>query len=188
MLFKINSKFFHVTTNMTKCYSTIQICSYPIRFQKQIQALNFSLFFFNEITWQTLHIITIYKPPQMNTIFFHFHFRKHSYKNPYKLSNHNNWRFYHKHVDKHNWVINIKTQHINTHNFHITFIKNTTPNNTQIDHIWTNAPKHPSINVILDQHKFIGHIITLYTLHSNYVTIFLNLIMPSINEQSWNKK
>jgi hypothetical protein len=26
-----------------------------------------------------------------------------------------------------------------THGFHITFIKNTTPNNTQIDHIWTNA-------------------------------------------------
>jgi hypothetical protein len=27
-----------------------------------------------------------------------------------------------------------------THGFHITFIKNTTPSNTQIDHIWTNAP------------------------------------------------
>jgi hypothetical protein len=30
--------------------------------------------------------------------------------------------------------------YMNTHGFHITFIESTTLNNTQIDHIWTNAP------------------------------------------------
>jgi hypothetical protein len=29
---------------------------------------------------------------------------------------------------------------MNNHGFHITFIESTTPNNTQIDHIWTNVP------------------------------------------------
>jgi hypothetical protein len=29
--------------------------------------------------------------------------------------------------------------YMNTHDFHITFIQSTTPNNTQINHIWTNA-------------------------------------------------
>ncbi len=38
-------------------------------------------------------------------------------------------------------------------------------------------------NVILDQHKLIGHIITLHTLHSNYLTIFLNLLYhPLMNK------
>jgi len=63
--------------------------------------------------------------------------------------------------------------YMNTHGFHITFIENTTPNNTQIDHIWTNAPTQQCHT---NQHKFIGHIITLYTLHSNYLTIFHNLL------------
>jgi hypothetical protein len=30
--------------------------------------------------------------------------------------------------------------YMNIHGFRITFIKNTTPNNTQINHIWINAP------------------------------------------------
>jgi hypothetical protein len=30
--------------------------------------------------------------------------------------------------------------YMKTRGFHTTFIKNTTPNNTQINHIWTNAP------------------------------------------------
>jgi hypothetical protein len=29
---------------------------------------------------------------------------------------------------------------MNTYGFHITFVESTTLNNTQIDHIWTNAP------------------------------------------------
>jgi hypothetical protein len=75
---------------------------------------------------------------------------------------------------------------MNTHNFHITFIKSTRLNNTQIDHIYGLMPRH--VNVILDQHKFIEHIITLYTLHSNYLTLIFQFIIPSINEQSLNKK
>jgi hypothetical protein len=61
---------------------------------------------------------------------------------------------------------------MNTHGFHITFIENTTPNNKQINDIYGLMPQLN--NSILDQHKLIGQIITLYTLHSNYLTIFLN--------------
>jgi len=61
---------------------------------------------------------------------------------------------------------------MNTHGFHITSIESTTPNSTQINRIYGLMPQLN--NFIVDQHKLIGQIITLYTLHSNYLTIFLN--------------
>jgi len=61
---------------------------------------------------------------------------------------------------------------MNTHGSHITFIESMIPNNTQINHIDGVMPQLN--NFILDQHKHIGQIITLYTLHSNYLTIFFN--------------
>jgi hypothetical protein len=65
---------------------------------------------------------------------------------------------------------------MNTHGFHITFIKTTTPNNTQIDHIWTNAPTQQCDT----QAYWTNH--NLYTLHSNYLTIFLNFLYhPLLN-------
>jgi hypothetical protein len=61
---------------------------------------------------------------------------------------------------------------MNTHGFHITFIESMILNSTQINHIYRLMPQLN--NFILDQHKLIGQIITLYTLHSNYLTIFFN--------------
>jgi len=58
---------------------------------------------------QALYIIAIYKPPQMSTIFF--------------IS-----------IES----ITLQT-YMNTHNFHIISIESITCNNTQINHIWTNA-------------------------------------------------
>jgi len=71
--------------------------------------------------------------------FLHFHFKKHSCKNSYKLSNHNNRNFNINMLTNTIESITLKN-YMKTHGFHITFIKNTTPSNTQIDHIWTNAP------------------------------------------------
>ncbi len=62
-------------------------------FSKTNLSVEFFIALFNENTRQALYIIAIYKPPQMKATFFTFHSRKHRYKNPYKLSNHNNRRF-----------------------------------------------------------------------------------------------
>jgi hypothetical protein len=69
---------------------------------------------------------------------------------------------------------------MNTHNFHITFIKNTTPKNTQIDHIWTNAPTQ-QCHIRSTQAYRTNH--NPITLHSNNLTIFLNLLYhPLMNK------
>jgi hypothetical protein len=47
----------------------IKICSYHIHFQKKI-GIDFFIGFFNKNTQEVLYIIAIYKPLQMNTIFF----------------------------------------------------------------------------------------------------------------------
>jgi len=52
---------------------------------------------------------------------------------------------------------------MNTHGFHITIIENTTLDNTQINHIYGLMPQLN--NFILDEHKLIRQIITLYILH-----------------------
>jgi hypothetical protein len=69
---------------------------------------------------------------------------------------------------------------MNTNGFHITFIESTTLNNTQINHIYGLMPQLN--NVVLNQYKLIAQIITLYTLNSNYLTIFFNLLYhPLLN-------
>jgi hypothetical protein len=85
MLFQKNSCYDQHGTMIL--YDTNMFLSHT--FSKKNLSVEFFIVFFSENTRQTLYIIVIYKPPQMNVIFFHFHFRKHSYKNPYKLSNHN---------------------------------------------------------------------------------------------------
>jgi hypothetical protein len=75
--------------------------------------------------------------------------------------------------------------YMNTHGFHITFIERTTLNNTQIDHIWTNAPtqQHHSGST---QAYWINHnpIYLAFKL-SNHIFQF---IIPCINELTSNKK
>jgi len=66
-------------TSMSQRYSMIQICSYHIHFQKQIQALNFSLFFSMKHTTNFIHNCNL-QTTTNECNFFHFHFMKHNYK------------------------------------------------------------------------------------------------------------
>jgi len=140
-------------------------------FSKTNSTAKFLIALFNENTWQALHIIAIYKPSQMNSIFFISILKNIVTKIPtncpikiirdFKINMLTN-------------TIELKKiqKYMNTHGFHITSIENMTHNSTQINHIYGLMPQLN--NFILDQHKLIGQIITLYTLHSNYLTIFLN--------------
>jgi hypothetical protein len=70
--------------------------------------------------------------------------------------------------------------YMNTHDFHITFIQSTTPNNTQINHIWTNA-RTQQCHIESTQAYWTNH--NPITLHSNYLTIFFNLLYhPLMNK------
>jgi hypothetical protein len=75
--------------------------------------------------------------------------------------------------------------YMNTHGFHITFIENTTPNNMQIDHIWTNAPTQQcgtrSAQAYWTYHNPIYFAFKL----TNHISQF---IIPSNTELTLNKK
>jgi hypothetical protein len=75
--------------------------------------------------------------------------------------------------------------YMNTHGFHITFIESTTLNNTQINHIWTNAPTQQchtrSIQVYWIDHNLIYFAFKLL----NHISQF---IIPSIIKLTSNKK
>jgi len=75
--------------------------------------------------------------------------------------------------------------YINIHNFHITCIESTTPNNTQINCIWTNAPTQ-QCHIGSTQVHWIDHgpIYFAFKLF-NHISQF---IIPSTNEQTSNKK
>jgi len=74
--------------------------------------------------------------------------------------------------------------YVNMHNFHIPCTKSTTPNKTQIDHMWTNVPTQQChVGTMLEQHKLIRQIITLFTLHLNYLTIFVNLLYQPLTNK-----
>jgi hypothetical protein len=66
---------------------------------------------------------------------------------------------------------------MNMHNFHITSTKRKTPKKHKLT-IYRLMLQHN--NVILDQHKLIEQIITLFTLHSNYLTIFISLLYQAL--------
>ncbi len=75
--------------------------------------------------------------------------------------------------------------YMNMHNFHITCIKSTRPNKTQIDHMWTNART---------QQCHVGTTQAYWTNHNpNYFTFRLlncipQFIIPTINEQMLKRK
>ncbi len=75
---------------------------------------------------------------------------------------------------------------MNTHNFLITFIERTWQLIIHKSTIYGLMPQHN--NVILDQHKLIEHIITLYILYLNYLTLFLNLLYHPLMNKLWTKK
>jgi endonuclease/exonuclease/phosphatase family metal-dependent hydrolase len=70
--------------------------------------------------------------------------------------------------------------YINMHNFHIPCIESTTPNKTQIDHMWTNAPT---------QQCHVGTTQAYWTNHNpiyfafKLLTIFLNLLYQPLTNK-----
>jgi hypothetical protein len=98
-------------------------------FSKTNSNIGFLIALFNENTWQVLYIIAIYKPPQMNAKFFISILENIITKIPTRRPT----------IIIREFNINILTNtiesitlqnYMNTHGFHITFIKNKTPNNT----------------------------------------------------------
>ncbi len=75
---------------------------------------------------------------------------------------------------------------MNSHGFHITFIESTTVNNTQIDHIWTDAPPTQQCHSGSTQVYWIDHNLTYLAFKlPNHISQF---IIPCINELTLNKK
>ncbi len=93
--------------------------------------------FFNENT-QALYIIAIYKPPQMSTIFFISILEVIVTISPTNCPTIIIGDFNINMLTNTIESITLQT-YMNTHNFHIISIESITCNNTQINHIWTNA-------------------------------------------------
>jgi hypothetical protein len=75
--------------------------------------------------------------------------------------------------------------YMNTHGFHITFIESTTPNNTQIDHIWTNVPTQQCHSESTQVYWIDHNPIYLAFKLPNHIFQF---IIPYINELTSSKK
>jgi hypothetical protein len=152
-------------------------------FSKNPSSVEFFIALFNENTQQTLYIIAIYKPPQMKATFFISILENIVTKIPTNCPT----------IIIRDFNINILTNtiesitlqnYMNTHGFHITFIEITTPNNMQIDHIWTYAPTQQcgtrSTQVYWTDHNPIYFAFKL----PNHISQF---IIPSIIELISNK-
>jgi hypothetical protein len=163
-------------------YNTNMFLSHT--FSKKNSSIRFLISLSNENTRQALYIIVIYKPPQMNAIFFISILENIITKIPTRCPS----------IIIKDFNINMLTNtiesitlqnYMNTHGFHITFIENTTPNNTQIDHIWTNAPTQQchtrSTHAYWTDHNPIYFAFKL----PNHISQF---IIPYINELTSNKK
>jgi len=127
--------------NYTILYKYVFI---PYIFKKN-SGVEFLIVFFNENPQQTLYIIAIYKPPQMNVNFFIYILENIVMK---ILTNCPTIIIEDFNINLFTNTIESSTlkNYMNTHNFHITLIESMTLNNTQIDHIWTNAPTHQCFN------------------------------------------
>ncbi len=100
--------------------------------------LNLSLVFSLKTHTSFIHNCNLQTTPNEHK-FLHFHLENIITKIPTNYPTNNNWNF------NINMLTNtiesiILENYMKTHGFHITFIKSTTPNSTQINHIWTNAP------------------------------------------------
>jgi hypothetical protein len=107
-------------------------------FKNKFRCWNFLLFFQWKHTTSFIHNCNLQTTTNEHK-FFHFHFKKHTYK---ILTNYPTIIIKDFNINMLTNIIEsiILKTYMNTDNFHITFIKNTTPDNTQINHIWTNAP------------------------------------------------
>ncbi len=115
-------------------YHTNMVLSHT--FSKINSGTPFLIYFLNENTWQALHIIVIYKPQQMNAIFFISILKNIVTKIPTNCPTIIIGDFSINMLM--NTIESITLQnYMNIDDFHITFIQSTTPNNTQINHIWT---------------------------------------------------
>ncbi len=144
----------------------------------------FLIVFLNEKTQQALYIITIYKPPQMNAIFFISVLENIITKIP---TNYPTTIIEDFNINMlTNAIESITLQnYMNTHGFHITFIACTTRDNAQIDHIWTNAPTQQChIESTQAYWKYHNPIYLKFKL-PNHISQF---IIPCINELTSNKK
>jgi hypothetical protein len=103
-------------------------------FSKIDLGVEFFIVFFNENTREALYIIAIYKPPQMNVIFFISILENIVTK---ILTNCPTIIIEDFNINMLTNTIESSTlkNYMNIHNFHITVIESRTPNNTQIDHI-----------------------------------------------------
>jgi hypothetical protein len=153
-------------------------------FSKTNSSIEFFIDLFNENTRQAIYIIAIYKPPQMKAIFFISIIKNIITKIPTNCPT----------IIIGDFNINMLTNtiesitlqnYMNTHGFHITFIESTTPNNTQIDHIWTNAPTQ-QFHIGSTQAYWIDHNPIYFAFKiPNHISQF---ILPSITKLTLNKK
>jgi hypothetical protein len=97
-------------------------------------------------------------------------------QNTYILPIYNSWIFQCKHANKNIWINNIATCH-ETISFKLIFfsIYHDFQHTTISD-----MDKNQHNNLILDWQKLMGQIISLYTLHINYQTLFVNLSIQII--------
>lgn len=97
-------------------------------------------------------------------------------QNTYILPIYNSWIFQCKHANKNIGINNIATCH-ETISFKLIFfsIYHDLQHTTRSD-----MDKNQHSNLILDWQKLMGQIISLYTLHINYQTLFVNLSIQII--------
>ncbi len=106
-------------------------------FYKKSSSTKFLISLFNENTQKVIYIIVIYKLLQMNTKNFISIFKNIITKILTNCPTIIIGDFNINMLAYRTESITLKKK--NTSNFHITFIENTTFNNTQIDHIWINV-------------------------------------------------
>jgi len=94
---------------------------------------------FNDNTQEALYIIAIYKPPKMQLSHFNYIIKIIIQKLPSHCPTIIIGDFNIDFLTKTNQSSTLQ-EFMNKYNLKLNFIENTTINDTQIDHIWTNAP------------------------------------------------
>jgi hypothetical protein len=124
---------------MALWYFMMTMCHWQKNTTITNSSTKFIITLFNDNTRETLHIIAIYKPPKMQLSHLNSILKNIIQKMPSHCLISTIGDFNIDSLTKTNQSSILQT-FMNKYNFKLIFLKSTTINYTQIDHIWTNTP------------------------------------------------
>jgi hypothetical protein len=146
--FHLNSKIYNVSSqkfHVLSCYDehgTMALYDDNVLLTKNTiitnNSVEFIIAFFSDNTWKALYIIAVYKPPEMQVSHFNYILKKIIQKLPSHCLTIIIGDFNVNFLPKTNQLSTLQA-FMNKYIFKLIFIESTIINDTQINHIWTNA-------------------------------------------------